>query len=192
VPDDRRTLPARFDHLRRSVGADDDLPLDPDLDGQELDGQEPRPPSPGRHPSSLAVWVRRAGALGAVFVGGALGTGARDALESAWPAAPGHFPTATFVINTTGAFVLGAVLTVLVERLRVRAGPLWRSFVCAGVLGGWTTYSTFVVEADTLAKDGHAVLGAGYVALTLVCGLLAAGSGIALGRARVTPAGPDR
>lgn len=127
--------------------------------------------------------------LASVFAGGALGTLCRYGFERAWPTAPGHFPTATFVINTSGALVLGLVLVVLIERLPHLA-PRLRPLLGTGFLGGWTTYSTLVVEADTLAKGGRPAMAAGYVAVTLVCGLSAAALGIALGRSR-TVRGPE-
>lgn len=176
--------PRSFGNLRHAFGGDDDLPIDPDLD---LD--DPRAPAQShRAHTAPPVRARAPRILAAVFAGGALGTVARYALESAWAQPPGHFPVTTFVVNTAGAFLLGLVLTVLLERLPSVSGDLLRPFLCTGVLGGWTTYSTLVVDADRLIEGGHAVLGAGYVAITLVCGLVAAALGIAFGRARV-PAG---
>lgn len=178
--------PARDPHahsrLARALGADDDLPIDPDLeDAAELRARH-RPPR-----SAVAV------ALGAVFAGGFLGTVARDGVEAAWPTHAAHFPTATFVINTSGAFLLGLMLTALLERAPHRsrwlathplASAHIRAFVGAGLLGGWTTYSTMVVEAVTLGHEGRLSAGAGYLALSLVCGLSASVAGIALGRFR--------
>lgn len=173
-----------IEHLRHALGGDDALPIDPDL---EVD--DPRAPAPTHHPHAAApATARLAHVLPAVFAGGALGTAARDAVESAWPPGAGSFPTATFVVNTVGAFLLGVVLTVLLERLPRRGRGLARPFLCAGILGGWTTYSSLVIEADALAKAGHVALAGGYVATTLVCGLVAAALGIGLGRVR----GPAR
>jgi CrcB protein len=75
------------------------------------------------------------------------------------------------------------VLTVLLERLPGRA-RLVRPFAAVGVLGGWTTYSTLVVESVALVRAGHASLAGGYLAATLVCGMTAAALGIGLGRSR--------
>jgi CrcB protein len=170
-----------LEHFRHALGGDDALPIDPDL---EVD--DPRAPGPLHHPHAAArARAKGRAVVAAVFVGGALGTAARDAVESAWSTPSGHFPNATFVVNTAGALLLGVVLTVLLERLPAIGHRLWRPFFCTGVLGGWTTYSSLVIEADTLAKGGHMVLGAGYVAITLVCGVVAAAVGIALGRVRV-------
>lgn len=174
--------PHAHSRVARALGADDDLPIDPDLeDAAELRARH----RPTR--STAAV------ALAAVFAGAFLGTVARYGVETAWPTHGGHFPTATFVINTSGAFVLGLVLTALLERAPYRSRWLGthphasahvRAFVGGGLLGGWTTYSTMVVEAVTLGHDGRLSAGAGYLALSLVCGVSASVAGIGLGRVR--------
>jgi CrcB protein len=98
----------------------------------------------------------------------------------AWPTAAGHFPWATFTINTSGAFLLGLILTLLLERV----GPTryLRPFICVGVLGAWTTMSTFAVEADLLVKDAHAGAAVAYVVATVVAGLAVAWFGCAAAR----------
>jgi CrcB protein len=94
--------------------------------------------------------------------------------------APGSFPWATFTINVTGSFVLGALLTLIVERwppsLYVRA------FAVVGFLGAYTTFSTYMVEAVTLTKDHHADIAAVYVLSSLVVGLTAVYLGMSLAR----------
>lgn len=190
-PDPPR-IPARhvhpqYEHIRHALGGDDELPIDPDLEPDDA-----RAPSTSHHPhtaesrAARAPWV-----LVAVFGGGALGTLARYAVEQAWSQPATHFPTTIFLVNTSGAFLLGVVLTMLLER-HPSHGRIWRPLLCTGVLGGWTTYSSLVVGADTLAKSGHVVVGAGYVAITLVCGVVAIALGIGLGRARLgsAPGGP--
>jgi len=122
--------------------------------------------------------------LAVVLIGGFLGTLARYEVEVAWPPAPGKFPTATFVINTSGSFALGLLLTVILERLPPGRYRYLRPFAATGVLGGWTTYSTLVIEATTLGKGGDLSLAAGYLAVTLVCGVSAVALGIAVGRVR--------
>jgi CrcB protein len=118
----------------------------------------------------------------AVAAGGFLGALARYELQLAWPVGGGRFPASTFVINTSGAFVLGLLLTVLLHR---RASPLWRYlrlFACMGALGAWTTMSTVAVEADSLVRGGDAGLAALYLAGTVAAGLGAAALGTAVGR----------
>lgn len=171
----------RLEHLAHALGADDDLPIDPDLapddTGEPSRQHRSRPGGPPRtHRADPVV-------LAAIFVGGFLGTLGRYVVEDAWPSPAEHFPTATFVINTSGAFLLGLLLTVLLERLRSRH-RLIRPFAVTGVLGGWTTYSTMVAGAVTIGHAGHLTLAAGYLALTLVCGITGVALGMALGRSR--------
>jgi fluoride exporter len=134
----------------------------------------------------VPVPVRRShpGVLLAIAAGGFLGALVRYELELSWPTRPGSFPASTFVINTSGAFLIGLLLTVTVERDRARGGP-WRYlrlFAGIGVLGAWTTMSTIAVEADTLVRGGFALVALGYVAATIGAGLVAAGAGGAMGR----------
>jgi len=119
--------------------------------------------------------------LAAVAVGGFIGALGRYELGLAWPTAAGHFPWATFTINVSGAFLLGVVLTLLLER--VGATRYIRPFFCVGVLGAWTTMSTFAVEDDLLIKDGHVATAIAYVVATLVVGLAAMWVGVAVARA---------
>lgn len=141
-----------------------------DPDAVDVVGPGPREP---RRPSLLAL-------AGLVALGGALGTTARALLEHTWPAPAGSWPWTTFVINVAGSFVLG----VLLEALR-RVGPDdgWRRAVrlgCGtGVLGGFTTYSTFAVEVERLASGGDLGLGAAYAVGSVVLGIAAAVGGIA-------------
>jgi fluoride exporter len=166
------------------------LPLDPDLDA----GPGPGPACPHRR-SPLPVRRSHPAVLAAVAVGGAIGALARYEMELAWPVGSGHFPLATFVINTSGAFLLGLILTVSMER-EGEWTPAWRYlrlFACVGVLGAWTTMSTIAVESDTLVRGGDAALALGYLAATMAAGVSAAVAGTATGRLhrRVGPA-PDR
>ncbi|OLT46184.1 camphor resistance protein CrcB [Cellulosimicrobium sp. CUA-896] len=121
---------------------------------------------------------------GVVAAGGAVGATARALLESAFPAQPGAWPWATFWINVVGSFLLGALLETL-----VRTGPdqgvrrAVRLGVGTGVLGGFTTYSTFVVEVERLASGGHLGLGAAYAVVSVVLGIAAAAGGFAVATA---------
>jgi len=114
-----------------------------------------------------------------VLAGGAVGTLARAALEEGFGAGRGEWPWATFGINVVGSFLLGLLVAVLV----VRGGDeRWRLALGTGVLGGFTTYSTFIVEADRLVADGHVGLATGYALGSIVVGVVAAALGAALGR----------
>lgn len=113
--------------------------------------------------------------------GGFLGAIARYALALAFDAFWTHrFPLATFVINVTGAFVLGLFLTLAVERLAL---PIeWRLFVATGFLGAYTTFSTFEYETQRLVEGGSAWLGLGYVVSSVVVGYAAVQLGVWLAR----------
>ncbi|MGP0029546.1 MAG: fluoride efflux transporter FluC [Acidimicrobiales bacterium] len=116
--------------------------------------------------------------LVAVFVGGALGTLARYALDTAHPTAAGHFPATLLLINLSGSLAIG--MAVPIADLVTPRLALARPFVVVGLLGGWTTYSTLAVGAVLLGKDGHLGLGAAYLAATVLGGvaLVALGSGL--------------
>ena len=116
---------------------------------------------------------------------GAAGALARFALEEAFPPAPGDFPWATFLINVTGALLLGVLLVGVLGRIPHRR--LLRPLLATGLLGGLTTFSTFTVELVTLGKDRHVPMALLYAAASIGAGLLAAWCGMALGR-RMTPA----
>lgn len=92
-------------------------------------------------------------------------------------------PWETLVINVAGCLVIGA-LAALAETRGVLAGAT-RVFVFVGILGGFTTFSTFGYETFQLARDGQHVAAAGNVALQVVLGLGAVWAGDALVRAIV-------
>ncbi|GHF13101.1 putative fluoride ion transporter CrcB 1 [Amycolatopsis deserti] len=129
-----------------------------------------------------ATTVRRSQApvIAAVAAGGGFGALARYELTAAWPAAPGHFPWATFVINVAGCFLIG-VLMVLVTEVRV-THRLVRPFLGVGVLGGFTTFSTYAVEVHGLLKPGSVGVAFAYLGGTLLAAMLAVVSGVALTR----------
>jgi len=114
-----------------------------------------------------------------VCAGGALGSGARY-LVSTWAARVlgADFPRGTILVNATGSFVL-AVLFVLPGS---RLSPEVRLFLGAGVLGGFTTYSSFNTETLALVDQGSLGLAAANVALTVTGCLVAGLLGFAVGR----------
>lgn len=104
-------------------------------------------------------------------LGGVLGSLARWALAVAVPSSPGGWPWATLLVNLTGCFLLGALLAALAAR---SPEPPWvRPFLGVGVLGGFTTYSTFAVEVVGLVDGGFPALAAGYVAASVAGGVAA-------------------
>jgi CrcB protein len=114
-----------------------------------------------------------------VCAGGALGSGARY-LVSTWAARAlgADFPRGTLLVNATGSFVLAAIFAFPGGRL----SPELRLFLGAGVLGGYTTYSSFNTETLALLEQGSAALALANVALTVLGCLVAGVAGLLAGR----------
>ncbi|MBS1847097.1 MAG: CrcB family protein [Actinobacteria bacterium] len=155
---------------------DDELPIDPDLDfcdAAPRGAAEPGPPGIGRTPPpGIDVLL-------AVAAGGVLGTLARATLGSAFPAGSGRVPLTTLSINVFGAFALGLLMVVLVDI--IGPAPRLKPFLTTGILGGFTTFSTFMVETDRLVHSGHAAAAIVYVAASITLGIGAAFAGIGCG-----------
>lgn len=136
--------------------------------------------------AGVVRWARArlpADVLAAVAAGGALGAPARYGVGRLLPAGP--FPWATFAVNATGSFALGFVLVLFLERFPPSRRV--RPFVATGVLGAFTTYSSFAVETDLLVRAGRPALAATYAVATIVAGLVAVRVGMAVGR--IVPTG---
>jgi CrcB protein len=116
-------------------------------------------------------------------LGGALGALARWAVTTALPHASGAWPWATLLVNLTGCLAIGALLAVLLARFP--ASPWLRPFLAVGVLGGYTTYSTFAVDVVQLARSGRGLLAVAYVLASVLGGLVAVVLGLLAGRAAV-------
>jgi fluoride exporter len=116
-----------------------------------------------------------------VGLGGFLGANARY-LVGGWVAARlgSVFPYGTFVINVTGSFLLGTVVGVLDFHV---LSPAVRLAVAVGFIGAYTTFSTFTYETVRLIEDGSWLLAGANVLGSVLVGLLAAGAGLAAGRA---------
>ncbi|WP_433061926.1 fluoride efflux transporter FluC [Dactylosporangium sp. CS-033363] len=121
--------------------------------------------------------------LGAISAGGVIGALSRYGVARAWPHAPGGFPWSTLVINVTGCLLIGALMVVVTEVATGR--PLLRPFAGVGILGGYTTFSTYVVDVHRTASAGAPWTALGYLAATLVGALLAVWTGSALTSALV-------
>jgi CrcB protein len=114
-----------------------------------------------------------------VAVGGALGATARYLVaDLVHRAASAYFPWGTFVINVTGCFVFGLVAGAG-EAFGV-VGPMTRAFVLVGILGGYTTFSSFAFETATLMRGGELAAALGNVVGQVVLGLVAFWIGIVL------------
>jgi CrcB protein len=147
-----------------------ELPIDSDV--EVTDGR------PSARPRPVHLRWRY---VGLVAIGGAVGTGVREALSLAFPAA-GAFPATILVINLTGAFLLGVVLESLLN-LGADEGRrrMLRLLIGTGFMGGYTTYSTLAVGVAQTFLAGQPWVGILYGALTVVCGAAASFAGIAVG-----------
>ena len=156
------------------------MPSDPRPQGRPAS----RLPGDPDLPASPAPLHRQPRALLAVALGGAAGAPLRHGLGAVVPPAASGFPTGTLLVNLVGCLLLGA----LVEALALRARPgtftsrYARPFAGSGLLGAFTTYSTFAVETDRLLALDRAGTALAYVLVSLLGGLLAAASGVAAAR----------
>ena len=97
-----------------------------------------------------------------VGIGGALGAMARLAVGSAIGALPNGFPLATALINIVGSIAMGALVGVLARTTPQYQNEI-RLFVAVGVFGGFTTFSSFSLDAITLIERGDFLLAAFYI-----------------------------
>jgi CrcB protein len=111
----------------------------------------------------------RASVLAAVAVGGAVGAVLRQALTTAWPCHAGTFPWTVLAINVGGSGLLALLPALPVVRRRDLLVPL----LGTGVLGGFTTLSTYAEQGRALVASGHVVLAAAYLVGTLGAALAA-------------------
>jgi CrcB protein len=118
--------------------------------------------------------------LASVAFGGAVGSLGRWAVGLGLPHGAGAVPWGTFIVNVSGAFAMGLLVTYLVDRPGTHR--LARPFVGVGLLGGWTTFSALAVETVDLGAAHHVQAALLYVAATFLIGVLAVAGGIRLGR----------
>jgi fluoride exporter len=83
---------------------------------------------------------------------------------------PGLFPAGTFLINVSGSFLIGVVMTFFMARPAL--SPNWRFFLVTGVLGGYTTFSSFEWETLSVWKAGSLATAAANVTLSVVLGFI--------------------
>jgi len=118
-----------------------------------------------------------------VGIGGFLGAVTRYALGVYIGSRYGvRFPLGTFIINVSGSFLIGLVLTLLA---RTTASAYWRYLIPIGFIGAYTTFSTFEYETLRAIQDGQVMTGLLNVGLSLVLGFMAVWAGAAIGRVMV-------
>ncbi|MEU5936677.1 CrcB family protein [Micromonospora sp. NPDC047187] len=122
--------------------------------------------------------ARPATVLAAIAAGGVLGALARAGLQHAVPHPPTGFPWATFTINTSGCLLIGVLMAVLGH---LDGGPpLARPFLGVGVLGGFTTFSTYAVDVQRAIVMGAPGTALAYLAATVLGALVAVALGDAV------------
>jgi CrcB protein len=128
----------------------------------------------------LCYWLRLDRYL-VVFAGAGLGGLARY-VAGTWIMVKygGRFPMGTFVINITGSFLIGLVMTLLTERFNPH--PNLRLFLVVGILGGYTTFSSFEYEIYSAVREGARALGVLYVLGSVVVGYLGVWFGALIAR----------
>lgn len=134
-----------------------------------------------RHAKGESVFDVRA--ITVVALGAALGGIVRLLVSTAFVARAGiaAAPLATAAINVSGSFLIGLVVGAIASRPGL--SPLWRLFLATGILGGYTTFSTFSLDAIELARTGGAAASLAYVFGSALAGIAAAYLGLALTRA---------
>ena len=132
-------------------------PIDPDIDL--------RRPGPARHGHVDGAM------LATIAAGGATSAAARYLIGATWPTPAGAFPASTLAVNLLGCALIG-VLMVLITEVWSRQ-RLIRPFLGTGVLGGFTTFSTYTVDIQQLVAGAHVDTALLYLSLTPIGALLA-------------------
>ena len=116
-----------------------------------------------------------------VFLGAGLGGRARHGVNVlALRLLGSAFPFGTLAVNVLGSLVMGLLVGWFAHR--GDPGLPWRLFLTTGILGGFTTFSTFSLDAASLLERGQAGLAALYILLSVGAGLLGLFAGLALTR----------
>ncbi|MEV0028384.1 fluoride efflux transporter CrcB [Nocardia sp. NPDC050793] len=125
-----------------------------------------------------------------ISLGGGLGAVMRYAVGLRWPPQPGQVPWATFTVNVVGCFAIG-ILMILITEVWV-AHRLLRPFLGVGLLGGFTTFSTYSLEIRRLLESGDTTEALGYLGGTVAATLAAVWLGMGVARLAAGTAGPRR
>ena len=114
-----------------------------------------------------------------IALGGALGSVARFAsVTYLTPLFNVKFPIGTFIVNIVGSFLIGVAYVLFIKTANV--SPMYRMFFITGVLGGFTTFSSFSLEMFQLWQQGYVLNAMLYAIGSVVLGLLMAFAGMAL------------
>lgn len=108
------------------------------------------------------------------FLGGIL----RYLISYILKSSPDKFPFSTFIINLLGSFVLGMIIA---YTIRHELSTNLKLFLTVGLCGGFTTFSTFSIEALRLYQNGNGIIAAIYIFLSVLGGLVLAGLGMKIG-----------
>jgi CrcB protein len=126
--------------------------------------------------------------LAVIAAGGVIGSLARYGLLYAFPHPPGRFAWAAFAINVSGCLIIGMLMVIITEARP--AHRLARPFLATGVLGGYTSFSTYVVDTQRALLAGAPEVALLYAAGTVAAAVAAAWAGIRVTRA-LTGMPPD-
>jgi CrcB protein len=118
-----------------------------------------------------------------IGAGGALGSLARWGVGEALPWSGEGFPWATFVENISGGFLLGLLMVLVLDVWPPRRYV--RPFLGVGLLGGYTTFSTYMLETRDLLAGGEVLTAFGYLGCSLLAGLVAVWLGVGAARSGV-------
>jgi CrcB protein len=174
--------PSNGSATQAGAPAGEDMPIDPDVvqaDKVSTSRGRRSTPSPAtrRRVQPTTLWsrllramVHRRDVLAVIAVGGALGSLARWGLAEALPHRPDEFPWATFMANVSGCFLIGLLMVFVIE--------VWppsrylRPFLGVGVLGGYTTFSTYMLDTRALLVSGDPRLAGVYLFGSLAAGFI--------------------
>jgi CrcB protein len=135
---------------------------------QPTEGAAPEATQPARWPVLVVV-----------AVGGAIGAVARHGVDVLLPAAERGFPVGTFLVNVVGCLIIGALAGLF---YRARTHRLVQPFLGVGILGGFTTFSTYTVQAVSLGLRDEVGTSFGYLLATVLAALVAVEIGLILSR----------
>ena len=154
--------------------------------------QQPRTALSDREPVDPDLLRRRVRArrldevtlLGTIALGGALGAAARFAASRVWATPGTAFPWTTWAVNLVGCALIGVLMVLATDLWTGRR--LLRPFLGTGVLGGFTTFSTFAVDLQRLSTNGHLPTAVAYLLATVLAALGGVWAAAATTRALLT------